>query len=297
MAGWSVNTVAPAMVVASTIMATLEAVCVRLMADGVSQGQILLFRAGVQLLLVLLVCVLRTGGIGIALRTRRLRQHMLRGGLAAVSWWCYFMSFKTLSLPLATTLTFSSQLFVLLLVWPMLRERVTRAQLLATLVGFVGVLIAARVFTPTTLDWHVLYGLASALMGAVMLLITRSLSFTDRTETILFYMALVVFLSAIPQSLFDWRPLDLRLGLLMGIMALTGTLGAWLMVEAYGRDQASTLAPFTYARLVFAALLGYLLFGEHVANTTLLGAALIVASSLGLWWFTRRSQARAARAP
>ena len=278
---------ASAMVVASTIMATLEAVCVRLMADGVSQGQILLLRAGTQLLLVVVVCLARTGGVGIAVRTRRLRRHLWRGGLAAVSWWCYFMSFKTLSLPLATTLTFSSQLFVLLLVWPMLRERVTRAQMVATLVGFIGVLIAARLFTPQSLDWHVMYGLASAIIGAVMLLMTRSLSFTDHTETIMFYMALVVFLSAIPQCLFDWPALDARLWLLLWLMGLTGTLGAWLMVEAYRRSEASALAPFTYARLLFAALLGYLLFGEQVAATTLIGATLIAGSSLGLLWFNQ----------
>jgi drug/metabolite transporter (DMT)-like permease len=287
MPAWNVTTVASAMVVASAAMATLESVCVRLLADGVSQGQILLLRAGTQLLLVLLVCLLRNGGIGIAVRTRRLRQHMWRGGLAAVSWWCYFMSFKTLSLPLATTLTFSSQLFVLLLVWPMLRERVSAAQLAATLVGFVGVLIAARLFTPQSLDWHVLYGLASAVMGAVMLLMTRSLSFTDRTETIMFYMALVVFLSAIPQCLLDWRPLDARLWGWLWLMGLSGTLGAWLMVEAYRRAEAPVLAPFTYSRLVFAALAGYLLFGERVAATTMVGAVLIAGSSIGLLWFTR----------
>lgn len=280
--------VAPAMVLASSIMATLESVCVRLLADGASQGQILLLRAATQLLLVLAVCLYRTGGIGVAVRTRRLRQHLWRGALAAVSWWCYFMSFKTLSLPLATTLTFSSQLFVLLLAWPMLRERVTRPQLLATLVGFVGVLVAARLFAPHSLDWHVLYGLASAVMGAVMLLITRSLSFTDRTETIMFYMALVVFLSAIPQCLLDWPALDARLWLLLCLMGLSGTLSAWTMVEAYRHSEASALAPFTYARLVFAALLGYLLFGEIVAGTTLIGATLIAASSLGLLWFERR---------
>jgi drug/metabolite transporter (DMT)-like permease len=292
----SAATVAPAIVVASTVMATLESVFLRLLEQDASQGQILLYRAGMQLLLVLLICSVRSGGIGIAVRTRRLRQHLLRGALAAVSWWCYFMSFKTLTLPLATTLTFSSQLFVLLLAWPMLRERVTRAQLLATLTGFAGVLVAARVFTPAVPDWNVGYGLASAFMGAVMLLITRSLSFTDRTETILFYMALVVFLSAIPQSLLDWRPLELRATLLLVAMALTGTLGAWWMVEAYRRAEASALAPYMYARLVFAALLGYVIFGERVAQTTVIGAALIVGSTLGLWWFNRRRMQPRSRA-
>ena len=120
------------------------------------------------------------------------------------------MNIKTLPLALATTLSFSSQLFVLLLVWPMLRERVTRPQLVSTLLGFIGVLVAAGIWNPMSLDWNVMYGLTSALLGAVMILITRSLSFTERTGTIMFYMALVVFLTAIPQCLFDWTPLHVR---------------------------------------------------------------------------------------
>jgi len=196
-------------------------------------------------------------------------------------------------LALATTLTFSSQLFVLLLVWPMLRERVTRAQLVATLVGFAGILIAAGIWNPMTLDGNVMYGLASALLGAVMIVITRSLSFTERTETILFYMALVVFLSAIPQSLFDWTPLHARGLALLLLMALAGTLAAWLMVEAYCRAEASALAPYGYSRLLFAAPLGYWLFADSIAASTVSGALLIVASNLALLAFVAHQRKRA----
>ena len=226
-------------------------------------------------------------------KTQRLRKHLLRGSLAAVSWWCYYMNIKTLPLALATTLSFSSQLFVLLLVWPMLRERVTRPQLVSTLLGFIGVLVAAGIWNPMTLDWNVMYGLASALLGAVMILITRSLSFTERTGTIMFYMALVVFLTAIPQCLFDWTPLHVRSLALLLLMALAGTLSAWLMVEAYCRAEASALAPYGYSRLVFAAALGYWFFADPIAASTVSGALLIVASNLALLLFVAHQRKRA----
>lgn len=283
-----------AMMVASALMGTLEAVFLRLLGNQASQAQVLLFRSGMQLLLVAGVGATMTGGLAAVLRTQRIRKHLLRGALAAVSWWCYFMSFKTLPLALATTLTFSSQLFVLLLVWPMLRERVTRPQRASTLVGFLGVLIAAGIWNPMALDWHVFYGLTSALLGAVMILITRSLSFTERTETILFYMGLVVFLSAIPQCMFDWTPLHAQGFTLLTLMALSGTLAAWLMVEAYRRAEASALAPYGYARLIFAAALGYWLFADSIAPTTVAGALLIVASNLGLVLFVARNRKMAA---
>ena len=278
-----------AMMVASALMATLEAVFLREIGPRASQAQVLLFRSGAQLLLVGVSGALLLRSAALVVRTSRLRMHLWRGGLAAVSWWCYFMSFKTLPLALATTLTFSSQLFVILLVWPMLRERVTWAQLSATLVGFVGVLVAAGIWDPSTLDWRVSYGFASAFMGAVMILITRALSFTERTETIMFYMALVVFVSAIPQSLLDWPALDRELALWLSLMGLSGTLGAWLMVEAYRRAEASALAPYTYTRLVFAAALGTWLFGDVIATSTVTGALLIVGSNLALFWYVART--------
>ena len=274
-----------AMMLASALMGTLEAVFLRLLGDQGSMAQVLLFRSGMQLLLVAAVGATMTGGVFAMRKTERLRKHLLRGSLAAVSWWCYYMNIKTLPLALATTLTFSSQLFVLLLVWPMLRERVTRPQLVSTLLGFIGVLVAAGIWNPISLDWNVMYGLASALLGAVMILITRSLSFTERTETIMFYMALVVLLTAIPQCLFDWTPLHVRSLALLLLMALAGTLSAWLMVEAYARAEASALAPYGYSRLIFAAALGYWFFADPIAASTVSGALLIVASNLALLLF------------
>ena len=277
-----------ALAVVAAFMATLESVFLRMLADTVSLAQVLLFRAGMQLVLVLVLAPWLVGSVRLLVHTTRLRSHLLRGVLAGISWWCYFMSFKVLPLALATTMTFAAQIFVLLLAWPILRERVTRPQLVSTLVGFLGVMIAARVFTPTTWDWNILYALASAFMGAVMILITRSLSFTDRTETIMFYMGLFVFVTAIPQCLFAWQALDPRSLALLLAMAFTGTMGAWLMVSAYRHAQPSAVAPFTYVRLVFAAMIGVWFFGDGVATTTVVGALLIVGSNLVMLFFAGR---------
>lgn len=281
------------MVVAAALTATVEAVILRGLGSSVSQAQILLFRSGMQVALVLLYGLFITRRPMLIFKTGRPRDHLVRGVLSAVSWWCYYMSFKSLPLALATTLTFSAQLFVLLLVWPMLRERVTRPQFISTLVGFIGVLIAAGLWNPFTMDWRVLYGLASAFIGAVMIIITRSLTLTDRSETVTFYMALAVFVSAIPQSLFDWPPLDLRSTALLVLMGTIGALGSWWVVIAYRHAETSELAPYGYARLVFAAVLGYLVFGDVVAGTTWVGALLVVGSNLVFLIYISRLTRRA----
>ena len=106
---------------------------------------------------------------------------------------------------------------------------------------------------------------------------------------ILVIIALVVFVTAIPQSLLDWPALDAALLGWLSLMGLSGTLAAWLMVEAYRHAAPSALAPYVYTRLVFAAVLGTWLFGDVIAGSTVTGALLIVGSNLALFWWVART--------
>lgn len=270
--------VGAALLVASSLLSTMEVICVRLLEGHASNGQILLFRAGGQLALVS-ASIAFVGGLPI-LRTKRLSVHLIRAGLSAGSWWLYYASFQTLDLALATTLSFSSQIFVVILATLCLGERLTPRRLGATLLGLFGIAIAVRLWGVQSIDGRALYGLASALLGAVMLIITRSLSQTERTQTIMFYIGVIVFLAAVPQAALEWRSLaghDLVLLLAMGLL---GTSAMWLMVEAYRYAEASSLAPFPYFRLIFSAVAGSAFFSEVVRMETLVGASLIVGSVL-----------------
>ena len=115
----------------SITMGTLEAVVVRTLADRVSVGQLLLIRSLAQIALALAIARVLQGSAMAALPTPRLGTHLLRSLLTAVSWWCYYKSFQLLPIGLATTLMFASQFFVLLLMWPILREPVSRRSVVA----------------------------------------------------------------------------------------------------------------------------------------------------------------------
>jgi hypothetical protein len=205
----------------------------------------------------------------------------VRGLLSVVGWWRYYKSFRSLDLALATTLSFTSQIFLLVLAWPVLGERVTGHRLGATLVGFAGIAIALNIWTAQVPPAAV-YGLAGALVGAVLLLVTRALAATEQTATIMVYLASVVFLAAIPQAAFDWRPLQPNDLALLGVLAVLGTAGNALIVEAYRHSEASALAPYPYSRLLFSAAAGWLVFDEVVTLSTLAGAVLIVGSIIYL---------------
>ncbi len=259
----------------------------RLLAERVTHGQILLFRAAPQVVLTLLWIAIAGGFV--LLRTERLGLHLVRGTMAALSWWLYYMSFRSLDLALATTLSFSSQIFVVALAGPMLGERITPPRVIATAIGFAGIAVAVQVWRFAALDPAVLYGITSALFGAVMVLITRSLSQTERTEVIMFFMGAIVLLSAIPQAAVGWQPLAPADAALLCGVGLFGTIGTWFLVEAYRRAEASALAPFPYLRLIFAAIVGVLVFGEPVLPATVVGAALIITSTLYLVLAERRA--------
>jgi drug/metabolite transporter (DMT)-like permease len=284
--------IAATFLICAALFGTFETVFIRLIGDRLGVGQMLLVRSGAQVIFVSILGGMLTGkGVGM-LRTQRLRGHLARGSLAAIAWWCYFMSFRSLGLPLATTLSFSTQLFLLVLAWPMLGERVTGECVAMALLGFCGVVVAVELWNPTGLDWRVIYGLTGSCLGAMMILITRSLSFTERTETIMFYMALVVFISAIPQAMLDWRPLGAHDLALLLLLSMTGTTATFCMVEAYKRAEASALAPFPYSRLVFAAVLGHFIFNDPVKPATLAGAGLIALSNILPVLRARRAERR-----
>ncbi|MHB2167790.1 DMT family transporter [Alsobacter sp. R-9] len=285
-----------AFLLASAFCGTLETVFIRMIGDGLGVGQILLVRAGAQILLTAVLGGMFTGSGITMLRTHRLMGHLTRGSLAAVAWWCYFMSFRSLDLPLATTISFSSQLWLLVLAWPVLGERVTPERAAMALLGFAGVVVAVEVWQPTTLDWRISYGLCGSFLGAVMTLITRSLSATERTITIMFYMALMVFLSAIPQAAITWKPISAPQAGLLVLLSLSGTCATYCMVEAYRRAEASSLAPYPYSRFVFAAILGFALFGDPLKPATMVGAVMIALSNVLPVLLARRRREATARA-
>jgi drug/metabolite transporter (DMT)-like permease len=282
----------PLLLIMACVLFTAEVCCLRLLGDRVSQGQIILFRAGAQIVLAV-GWIAATGGTRL-LRTRRLGSHLVRGLLSVVGWWLYYKSFRSLDLALATTLSFTSQIFVLVLAWPVLGEKVTGHRLGATLVGFAGIAIALNIWTAQVPPAAV-YGLAGALVGAVLLLVTRALAATEQTATIMVYLASVVFLAAIPQAAFDWRPLRPDDLALLGVLAVLGTVGNALLVEAYRHAEASALAPYPYSRLLFSAVAGWFVFGEVATLSTLAGAVLIVGSIIYL--LVAESRSRVDEAP
>ena len=269
---------------------TAEVVAVRLMDGRASDGQIVFARAVVQLAAVSAWIALRNPGL---LKTRRPGLHLLRGLTSLVSWWLYYRSFQILDLALATILTFTTSLFVVLLAGPVLGEKVGPWRWGMTMLGFLGIAIAILPDlghgNGDATKAGIAAGLGAALAGTALIFQNRILSRTEPAVTIMFYISVVATLGTLPVMLADNAPL---LPEALGLLAFSGglgTAGMFLTIKAYQVGEVSALAPFPYLRLIFSVVAGMLIFSETPGANTVAGAALIIVAAVVI---TRRSARR-----
>ena len=179
----------------------------------------------------------------------------------------------------ATATSFIWPIFVMALSIPLLGERVGIRRWLAAACGLIGVLIVVRPGT-TAFQPAALLPVLSALIWALSMIITRRMSGLEEPMTTLAISALVGFLVLTLLLPFGWKEptmTELLLGIVIGA---TSALGHFLVILACRFGSASVLAPFSYAQLVWATLLGMLFLNAVPDLWTLVGGCVIAASGL-----------------
>lgn len=227
-------------------------------------------------------------------RTQRLPLQLVRGLLLISSSLCFFMALGSLPLAEATAINYTTPVLVILLAVLFLGERMTAPRIAFVVAGIVGMLLIVRPGADLFRGASLLV-LCSASFYAVFQILTRVMARED-PRVMLLYPALVgaaVMTVAWPffGSRLDLTWLDMGKLLMVGLL---GTAGHFLLILAFQRAPASALTPFTYAHLVFATMVGWLVFGDFPDALTLVGMAVIGGSGLLLTWHERR---RALMAP
>jgi drug/metabolite transporter (DMT)-like permease len=221
------------------------------------------------------------------LRTGRPVLQLVRSALLLGSTLFNFLAFRYLQLDQALSILFSTPFMVAILAGPMLGEWIGWRRWMAILLGFAGVLLVTRPGYGG-IHWAALYSVASAVCYALYIIATRILSRSDSSETTLFYSNLVGVIAMLPVLPFVWRtPDNWFLIFLMAGFGAFGSFGHYMLIVGHRLAPASILAPFMYTQLVWAVLLGFLIFGDVPNNWTLAGAAVVVASGLYLLYRER----------
>ncbi|MFT6675856.1 MAG: drug/metabolite transporter (DMT)-like permease [Sulfitobacter sp.] len=264
------------LLVAAAALFTVDVTVLRFLSPQVPFAQIIFFRAICQLVIVALWIAVKRPALFASKGWPKL---LLRGLTSLVCWWLYYASFQKLDLALASTLTFTTSLFVVGLAPLLLGETISLMRKLTTALGFAGVVLASGI-TGFSVETGVLFGLGSALAAAVLIFQNRVLSRSEHTATIMFWIGLVASIGTLPGAVAGWTGLDLRDGLLLLSAGTLGTLGMLFTVEAYRYGEVSALATFPYMRIFFALAVGYLVFAEVPTARELIGAAIIVVCGL-----------------
>jgi len=218
--------------------------------------------------------------MGIAnLKTERLPLHLLRMGLAFVAQLGIFITVIHLPLADATAFMFSKPLFTTVVAVFMLREVVSGRRWGATLIGFIGVLVLVRPGSEA-INPIALVAVASAMTFAVANVLIRKMSVTEPTGRILFYYHIGgVILFAGPAAYVWTMPIGLEWLLLISIGGLT-TVGIFCFMRAFTVGEANAVGPAENLRLIYATVFGFVMFSEIPSVWTVVGAAIIVASTV-----------------
>lgn len=231
--------------------------------------------------LVLLLPWLWRNGVQ-AVKTDCLHLHFLRALMGVSAMTCMFYAWANLPLAEAALLKQTMPLFVPIVAFFWMSERLSWHNLLALGLGFVGiVLVLNPMQEAATLNLAVLAGLLGAVMGgSTKVSIRRMRSSDEPAHRVVFYFALFAsVLSALPAGL-AWQPLTWVSLVWLSVLGVFATLAQLLLTVAYGHAPAGQLGAFTYASVIFAALLGWLLWGEALTLLAVLGMAIIIAAGL-----------------
>lgn len=187
---------------------------------------------------------------------------------------CLFYAWGALSLAQAALLKQTSPFFIPLIALFWLGEKLRKRVIFALLIGFVGVF---TILNPQegSLQLAVLVALAGAFISAFAKVTIRKMGQTEDAKTIVFYFSLFASVLSLVPAVYFWRTSSVQALLWLALLALSSTVAQLLMSRAYKLSKAGLLAPFTYASVAYAALLGWLFWAEPLSATTLVGMLLI----------------------
>jgi drug/metabolite transporter (DMT)-like permease len=264
------------------VMATL----VKQVGHRIPSTEIFLFRSMVGLLLML---PLFARDPLQPFRTKRFAMHLLRGATGTAGNVCFFWTITHLLLADAMALQFSRPLFMIPLAVMLLGETAGWRRAAMSVIGFVGILLYARPFT-AGFQPGAFVGALGALFGAFVVIWIKRLASSEPIRVIMFYYAFwTTVLSAIP-ALMTWVTPNWHELALLTMVGFLGISGQGMVTQGLTLGDATVLVPLDYSRIVYSAVLGYILFAEVPGPWSIAGMALIVVSSLYLVLTERRGR-------
>ena len=217
------------------------------------------------------------------------RIHLLRMVLTALELACYYWAIGYLQLADVSAFYLSSPIMLTVLSAVVLRETVDRARWIAIVIGFGGVLLALRP-SQHALAWPAFIALLGSAMYAVLLTMTRWLRRTPNVVLVVLQLVAVLIGGAVTMP-FAWVTPTWPALFALAVIGIISILGSILLNRALQLAPASVIAPFQYAGIIWAILLGYAAFDDVPDLALVAGSAIIIGAGLFILWRERGGEA------
>jgi len=269
------NTRGAVTILAAAAGFSFMALLIKLVGAGIHVTQVIFVR---QLCIVAIMLPQLSKGFPESVKTTQPLLHLARISVALIAMLCGFTAVINMPLADATAIGFAKSLFVTIFAIALLKESVGVRRWSATLIGFGGVLIMLQ---PGSAGFNI-YGIYAAIgavaAGLVMVLI-RIMSKKDPPSTILIYQGVGVAVILATPAILNWQPPTPTEWLLLLGIGVTGYLSQLCNVYAYKYGEASLLAPLEYTRILYATLIGLVVFGDLPGAYTVVGATIVILAS------------------
>lgn len=237
---------------------------------------------------VILIWLISLGGFREGLQTKRPWAHVGRGIVGVSGMILGFTGLGLLPLPEVTALNFAVPILVVVLAAIFLGEKIRLFRVSAVFIGLLGVLI---ILSPSigenvseTQRLGVTVVLCGAMFGAVGQIYTRYLVRTEHTAAIVFYFSVIASALTLLTLPFGWVIPSPRTAMMLIAAGVIGGVGQLLVTAAFRYADVSVIAPFQYASMLLALLIGYFWFDEVPTLVMLSGAVLVMlAGGLIVW--------------
>ncbi len=243
--------------------------------------------------LIVLLPIIARNGISL-FRTSRLPAHLLRTACQVISMTAFFFGISQVPLAQASALMFTAPLFATVFALFLLGEPLRSQRIVALFLGLIGMVIIVRPVDGSIDQGSLLILTAAASLGGMMIAI-KWLSRTDSGVTITTLGTAMVLAVMTPPAIMVWQwPTVEQFAWLFTIGAL-GSLSHYMVAMAMKRADASALMPYDFTKLLWASVLGYLIFSDLPSWWTLAGGSIIFASTVYITYRESRGGSGGAR--
>ncbi|MEZ5692095.1 MAG: DMT family transporter [Rickettsiales bacterium] len=273
------NNIAILYMLAAMFCMSVTVIFIKILGKDIHFTQAVAIRHICSIVIVLIWSALLTRRVKPDFHSNRMSGHFWRAtfGICAMELWFYAISIMPVTL--VTAISFIIPIFSAILAIIFLGERVGIHRWAAIFTGFLGVLIILR---PDTggIGSEAWVALVSALLIAGSGVMIKSLSSSEKPETMVFYMSFFMLMWSIPIAIPFWGDVNVEQLYIIFMISLASTCGHLLMARAFARSEMVVLLPFDFTRLIFVAIMAYRFLDEVLDFQTIIGSIVIALSAI-----------------